>query len=477
MKQTGRNKRPLFLPVLAAAALLILAGGTAYRHLARNSLAVTLTDLSGDAGKIRGFTLNGRATNRRADYTVSFSLKGGYLENAVQLEQGFYQETNRIWYHSATAVAPGQRAEVDQELWGTTQSNDTFYRSSATKFWNMVTVVLPDGTRLRLKASEAESDEPREVLCTIRNGTSVLEDWVATEIWQQSALWPEGWEELNPTAAAFLNGAYHICWPQDCLLSAGIYRVDRSLTDEEVQALPSDGDILGTPCLCATTAYGAVSLFYRPKGVERVYNCCNLGDGLAVLYRNTSKTICLDLVDAAGRCTDHRELMPWDGDTALAAELLPRQRREDAAFVFTGGPDATARTLVIFRAAEGKLTHLESQTETLFPGGGTGEDIEAALFNQNGTAVMVVRSHNRQAALRDGSYTENVVYQDGDHIAVYEQLGGSMPVYTGLLDCGSARRWAANLAYGAHGMSSGFSIDSGSQEILVRFADLDAAAR
>ena len=60
---------------------------------------------------------------------------------------------------------------------------------------------------------------------------------------------------------------------------------------------------------------------------------------------------------------------------------------------------------------------------------------------------------------------------------VYEQLGGSMPVYTGLLDCGSARRWAANLAYGAHGMSSGFSIDSGSQEILVRFTDLDAAAR
>ncbi|MCI5557288.1 hypothetical protein MR475_09795 [bacterium] len=174
----------------------------------------------------------------------------------------------------------------------------------------MVNVVLPDGTRLCLKASEAESDEPREVLCTIRNGTSVLEDWVATEIWQQSALWPESWEELNPTAAAFLNGAYHICWPQDCLLSAGIYRVDRSLTDEEVQALPSDGDILGTPCLCATTAYGAVSLFYRPKDVERIYNCCNLGDGLAVLYRNTSKTICLDLVDAAGRRTDHRELMP-----------------------------------------------------------------------------------------------------------------------------------------------------------------------
>lgn len=183
--------------------------------------------------------------------------------------------------------------------------------------------------------------------------------------------------------------------------------MNRSLTDEEVQALPPDGDILGTPCLCATTAYGAVSLFYRPKDVERIYNCCNLGDGLAVLYRNTSKTICLDLVDAAGRRTDHRELMPWDGDTALAVELLPRQRQEDAAFVFTGGPDATARTLVIFRAAEGKLTHLESQTETLFPGGGTGEDIEAALFNQNGTAVMVVRSHNRQAALRDGSYTEN----------------------------------------------------------------------
>lgn len=427
----SKTKRPYrqFLAVTAAIAVLA-AVSIGYRIAGRRALETTLTSTYGDAGKLRGFTLSG-ITDGEPFYRVSFRLRDGEIANQVDISPAELPETSVSWARSLLCPDPATRDAVNEQ--GGWSNPDVVAYSQADTFYKMVVLHLPDQTSVRFRVATAKLDTEQSVYAYLKDG-SVTADWECSgtgisdlDLGADQIVEEEGIPEWN--------GSYYFCMQTDNEWPAGVYRVEESLQDSEVAALPQEGSVLGVPCVPASTSYGRIALFYRPDDTVRMYNCSDVGKGLAVLYENTAGKLCLDYVADNGQCVDHRELLATDADTVYMTSRLARQNETDAAFLIRGldrnDQKILCETLVLMRTRDGVIEKFETKARSRSE---MQNAVQAVLYNDDATEVMLVEWRFLPLQIHDGVYEDTSEYPAGYQIAVYDTLSAAVPLYTGILN-------------------------------------------
>lgn len=444
-KQPKQGRHTAGLALLALLSALIWAGSLLYLHLGRGTLAFALTDVSGDAGKLRGFTVpmlynNGIAWSKA-------TLRDGYMENNVVLGQRELgvNEYSVYWESSVDlVVAPQVRAEVDRNA--TAVGGQTFdgiyyttYASQASQLYEMLTLSLPDERSVCLQIGTRKTAEPMEVRTDIASlpydaGNFDYVAWV-----------PYPGVPSPVDSVSVLDGEYYACLQTGgSLVGPGVYRVVESLTVQEVAALPRGAMSGDNQTRLGTTPYGRVELFYTPPDAKRLETCFAMGDGLAVLYRNTQDRLCVAVVDHDGVCTDQREIRQY-GDEKITVSLYPRQSVQDAVVKISCHDADTDKELsagnLAFRVQDGTITAWDLCSWSSTPQYTESEDAaDIIVLNKSGTAVLALFCQEEPLTLRDGLYQMNGHLRSSWRVAVYP-FGQTRAAYIGRLDTVGHADW------------------------------------
>lgn len=446
----GKTFRPgRGLVALGALAAAVFLAVTAWLHLGWRTVDITLEDRSGDAGKLRGFTLNGRVNwNRPAD-SLHFSLHDGYLDTELVLDDESAPFVERVWrsLDRTYTVAPEKRAAVDRDAAVTQLYNDGTVRGITgwtDTLCRTYTLRLepPEGEPLtvRLAAGTITLEEPVAVEAMVWDDGSWDLDERADYIWKAPTQEAEdGWTAKAVQSQPFaLYGDWGVCWTaEEAGLAPGLYRMD-GLTDAEITALPRDGAVQGQQILCGSTPFGALVPFYCPADATQALLGASMADGSTLLlYLDAENVVWADLVNEAGRRTDHRELgaLPT-GEASASLYTRTTDRDAVAALYCAADGDTEARYLAALRAEDGRFTLGALLPESRFGNGTELEGLQTAVLNAEGNALLLARPHD--AALPDThSYQQP---RDGVLLSVWPLAGGSA-AYRGLLVTGEARDW------------------------------------
>lgn len=427
-KQTKRHPG-VGLALLGAVSLAVLAAACLWLQMGWRSCQATLVDLAGDADKLMGFTAPAAVLDGTDVQYVT--LRDGRLENAYQLDEwaGPLYAESYVWVEEEYAIAPAVRDEVNAELTFYTANGETLCRGTAQAFCQMLTINLPDNTSLRLPLGTVQTTEPVE----IRGWADAWLDFASdTMLAETTAASPY---RVGQTPLR-LGSDWGIAWGVEAGgYRPGLYRVTESLSDTEISALPADGFVGESPVLCTSTPYGSMEPFYCPAEAREVLTAFDLGDGLAMLYLDGEDQLCVDLVDAAGQCTDRLALQaPAHEAQGIGAGLMPRQTTGEAVVLLQSYLSAETRwegMILALRADGGRLT-LAEQTAVA--------DIHilwrtmCAVLNESGTALLTIRSNLTVAESQYGSEP----WCSGYLVEVWP-LGSTEAVYQGFLDIGLAR--------------------------------------
>ncbi len=451
-----RRPRPSAgLAVLGVLALAVLAAATAWLHLGwRPNVDLTLVDEIADASQLQGFTLSGAMAWSGSLDRVRFSLQDGELHTELRLDDPDAVRRQTENYTLQTlAVRPQDRDAVNEAARvSQTMSNGTrILLSETAALRRMHTLQLPDGTSLRLAGGDLTLEEPAEVRAedpvlppdVTESPLGTYYDYHCTDLTTPDSF--PVWTPVNPQPFVLGTG-YGVCWTQDFLGRApGLYRA-HGLTADEIYALPADGLRYDKEILCATTEFGTLEPFYCPDDAQLALAGVSMADGSTLLlyYRNDGM-LCADLINAAGRCTDHRELTELPGMTRIDATLMPRTRSQDAVLLVTPyeGQDQNGvwhggeSLLVLLRAEEGRFA-LADTMDPEYQG-----SLNAALLSEAGDKLLLATERN--VVLAEGDMTLMSASANRISLRVYELDTGHM-TYGGAIETGSPPAWGTRIA-------------------------------
>lgn len=451
MKQPTKIRRPgPGLALLGLAALGLVTGATVWLHTGWSAIDLKLTDQIADTTQLEGFTLSGMLQLGNAANTLHFSLQNGVLQTALHLDDADrVQHQTEIYTQRTLSVRPQDRDAVNEaaRVTQTLGNSVRILKSEATALRRMYTLQLPGGTSLRLAGEDLTLDEPAELRAedvqvspyTQLSPLGTYYDYTCSDLTNPDVF--SIWTPVNEQPFVLGTG-YGVCWTQDALGRApGLYRA-HGLTADEIYALPADGVRYDEEILCATTEFGTLEPFYCPDDAQLALAGASLGDGSTLLlYYNTDDMLCADLVNAAGQCTDHRELAELPGMVRFDAKLMPRTRSQDAVLLLTPyeGQDENGA----WRGGETRLVALRVEHGTftlataLVPDFAVGDD--AAVLNEAGDKVLFA--------------WDNVVYYDvtsrvfggnGGNIDLrVMELDTGRTTYMGHIETGAQRDWGS----------------------------------
>lgn len=450
MKQPTKTRRPgPGLALLGLAALGLVTGATVWLHTGWSAVDLTLTDEIADAAQLEGFTLSGLMRWGNQSNTLHFTLQNGTLETALHLDDDQFQRQTEVYTQRTLSVRPQDRDAVNEaaRLTQTLENGTRILKSETTVLRPMYTLQLPDGTSLRLAGEDLTLDEPAELRAEdvqvppdiLLSPLGTYYDYTCSDLTNPDVF--SVWTPVNEQPFVLGTG-YGVCWTQNALGRApGLYRA-HGLTADEIYALPADGVRYDEEILCATTEFGTLEPFYCPADAQLALAGASLGDGSTLLlYYTTDGLLCADLVNAAGQCTDHRELAELPGMVRFDAKLMPRTRNQDAVLLLTPyeGQDENGA----WRGGETRLVALRVEHGTftlataLVPDFAVGDD--AAVLNEAGDKVLFA--------------WDNVVYYDvtsrvfggnGGNIDLrVMELDTGRTTYMGHIETGAQRDWGS----------------------------------
>lgn len=442
----GRFRPAPWLAVLAAAALVGWGGLTLWLHNGRQGIALTLHDQIADASQLEGFTLSGQMGWNRYYDLLHFTLQDGKLDTRMELDAPAKTvEAGRNTRFSVTrsyVVPPEDRDAVNgaASITGTSADGSRFLSAPVDSVYRMYTLRFPDDTVIRLAAGETAPEEYATVFAALYPLSSDVYE-LNTDYdyaWTGNSQEPDASWPYQPTSGScFVLGAgYGVCWASDYLGRApGLYRA-HSLTADEIAALPRDGILYDREVLCASTELGSLEPFYCPEDAAEALAGVSMADGSTLLlYRTAEGTLCADLVNAAGKRTDHKELATLDDWTSTdMVTLLPRTTDSEAILTFdTGNSTAYKAWLVLLRVENGTFTmaDLVEDKDLIRP--------DAAALNAAGDKILLAKGELVRTL--NGTILVTTSSQNGIALQVYELDTGHM-TYMGRILTGSERDWA-----------------------------------
>lgn len=428
--------------VLAALSLAMVLAAGLWLRLGWQSCRAVLTDLAGDAGKLRGFTVSAAVLDGSDRQEII--LRDGYLESEYHLD-GAPAGKDTALYNVADvscAVAPQAREALNAGLTASESDGDLWYSGTTREICEMLTLCLPDDTSLRLSLGEVQAAEPLTFYC--RDGEE--KDFRLGGYSGKEFAWLPYRVAPRPLR---LGDAWGVAWGVEAAgLCPGLYRVTASLTEAQVWTLPADGYAGRDPVLCKTTPYGSMEPYYCPKDAQEVLDAFVLGEGVAVLYLDGDGQTCVDLLDAAGQCTERQTFRALEQEPqGVSTVLMPRRSADEAVLFLRSYLEARGEWVGAYLALRVQDGKLALAVQTPVEDGDILLQTECAALNRNGDALLTMRRNVTTAESLYGSSTWN----DGYLVEVWP-LGGTNAVYRGFLDTGLARDWGYSaLAAGQSG--------------------------
>lgn len=444
MKNGQKRFHPLAgLAVLTAAALVAVGGASLWLQSGWRAITPTLQDQIADASELTGFTLSGQIAWHGGYELLHFTLQDGAIRASMELDAPYraVEQGLRPWYLvSRSYVAPPQDRDAlnaAATFTGSGSDGSKILSVPVERVLRMYTLQLPDNTVIRLAAGETDADTYATASAIVRPDTV----WVS-ELdggydfhWNGAGMETESAWSFDPTGGSCfaLGAGYGVCWEQDTLGRApGLYRA-KGLTLDEVAALPRDGLVRDREVLCASTEFGTLEPFYCPEDAQEALAGASMADGSTLLlYRTAENMLCADLVNAAGSCTDHRELgeaEDWSDILPATTRLLPRTTDSEAFLTIT----AEDGWLVLLRAENGKFTLAKLMEDDIFlrP--------DAVALNEAGDKMLLAKSEYVYNI--GGSATLRSPTEDSIELRVVELDSGHV-TYIGKLQTGAERDWA-----------------------------------
>lgn len=448
MKKQPKTHRPLGgLALLGVLAVAVVTAGAVWLRTGWSAIDLKLTDQIADATQLEGFTLSGMLQLGNAANTLHFSLQNGVLQTDLHLDDADrVQYQTEIYTQRTLSVRPQDRDAVNEaaRVTQTLGNSVRILKSEATALRRMYTLQLPDGTSLRLAGEDLTLEEPAEVRAEapvrgpdVTFPLSTYYDYTCSDL-MDSDTFPV-WTPVNQQLFV-LGAGYGVCWQQDFLGRVpGLYRA-HGLTGDEINALPADGVRYGEEILCSTTEFGSLEPFYCPADARLALAGVSMADGSTLLlYYNTDEKLCADLVNAAGKRTDHRELTDLPGMVRFDAKLMPRTRSQDAVLLLTpyegqkedGSWQGGGEWLAALRVENGTFTRATA-LELDFAVGS-----DAAVLNEAGDKVLFAWDNT---VYHDVTY--GVFGRDGGDIALrVMELDSGRTNYMGHIETGAQRDW------------------------------------
>lgn len=437
------------LALLLALGLAIYLAAMAWRWLGRGGWKVTLQDVSGDAGALRGFVVSGQVNN--AYTAVDFVLRDGYLETQARPD-GATPPENLAWYSSFQDVpAPEERvtleaaASTQESTWGTD------YESRADRFWQMQGLKLFDGTAIRIKTGEYT--RPDSLVTARKNPDGTTYDWSRSYREGEISEMPVRFGSVLETAGS----QYLVIDDGNELWPVGVYKAEGGLTQAELEEYSPNGTLMGDPVRLSTTQFGTLQPVFCPQDGVQCYQCLPMtGQTMLLLYRNTQNQLLAVLLDQTGKLLDQKMLMQCrdSGEEApVYISFLGRETQSEASFLCVEGQQADGSSgevtvaalrtdgvsFTAFQQVEG--TRSDQRLENCF----------YAALNKAGDGIMLFSSRVGSITSTAQGFAAEERYTDGAWVAVYDQ-GNPDPVYLGWLDSGEGR------AVGRQLLLDGFSV-------------------
>lgn len=429
------------LAVLGIAAVLVLAAGVAGRSIGLQKLQATLKEETGDREELKPFSLSGYTLLQAENAITYFELENGELIGRTMTETAVLPENaqlgNSFYSHTELAVRSEDRGAINQ---GSAFSGNTA-ESQAQEFVVMREIELPDDTSLRLYMADYHSDTAQRVTAypNMRSGM----DWTLSENV------PDAYSRWRGEAIIQWQGSWFLNLGGDNMrYQPGVWKVTESLTEEELEALPTDGDVRygdsTVPVLCKSTEYGSVERFYQPQNVESVLNLAPMEQYLGVLYLDTNGNVWVDLVDESAKCVQ-QTLIREKGEGDLYAIMANTQKTNQACFVLYQEETYTTVQIILLQInADGSLHVVNLPGEMKDNGELAGTTV--VQLSQDGQKVLSVGLE--EAALqvdRNPWNTESVTYYSGYRVNVYD-LDQQTQTYSGTLDTGRDMTWGRYLS-------------------------------
>lgn len=450
MKQQTKTRRPLggmaLLGILAAA---VVAAGAVWLRTGWPAIGLQRIDSVGDASQLEGFTLPCLLQWSGSSNTLHLTMQDGVLESSLHLDDTDQApRQSQVYINRTLSVRPQDRDAVNEAAHITQTLGNSIHilKSETTVLRRMYTLQLPDGTSLRLAGEDLTLEEPAEVRAEapvqVPDVTSPLNtyyDYTCDDLTGTDTF--PVWSPVNEQPFK-LGAGYGVCWTQDFLGRApGLYRA-HGLTLDEINALPQDGMRYGEEVLCGTTEFGTLEPFYCPQDARWALAGVAIADGSTLLlYQNTDGMICADLVNAAGACTDHRELGELPNIVYVNTKLMPRTRSQDAVLLLTpythqnedGSYSGDGDWLAVLRAENGTFIRATAQPLDVSAGS------DAILLNEAGDKVLFAWHNRPNYTVTHGiaTYSGN---PSGISLLVYEPDTGQAP-YRGRIETGALRDW------------------------------------
>lgn len=459
----GNPKRPLRgLALLGAAAVVVAAAATFWLHTGWHSIGLTLTDRIGDAAQaLQGFTLDGTVGWTRTHDTLYFRLEDGVLQTDFRFDDSPMSYRNYVSVSQHFVLPPESRDDANDFAAITSIGSSGARTISATissPLRCMYRLTMPDGTVVRLAAGDVTLHEGQAVAVTAYDDSNTRETSSNYDYeWDEHRTLPLSAEELFRLEDTFpsypvnttvlqLGSDYVLCWEQELAgRQPGLYRV-HGLTNEEIRALPRDGQMYGKDVICASTEFGTLTPFYCPADAKTALAGAAMTNGFTLLlYQNSDGVLCADLVTSAGQLSDHRELGALPEGDRYTAICFPRSHTGSVVFgvnceKLLGQEDyvPTCMELVPLRAENGKITLAHTQCIN-------GDVPNTAVLNETGDAVLTAHTLSNTfsyVTYETGSLGQTVFTTLADHLQleVYDLNTGRM-TYQGRLHTGDLSGW------------------------------------
>lgn len=429
------------LVVLGAAAVLLLVAGVAVRSIGLQKLQPVLKEETGDREELKPFYLSGYTLLQAENAITYFELENGELTSQTMTETAVLPENAQLesWFPSNTelTVRPEERDAINQAagFYGNVAESQT------QDFMVMREIGLPDDTSLRLYMADYHSD-------TVQRVTAYPNMWSGMD-WTLSENIPDAYSSWRDEEVVQWQGSWFLnLGGNNMRYQPGVWKVTESLTEEELEALPTDGSVQygdsTIPVLCKSTEYGSVELFYQPQNVESVLNLAQMEQYLGVLYLDANGDIWFDLVDENAKCVQNVFVLE-SGEKALYANAVKTQKTDQACFVLYQQESYTKVQLSLFQVREDGSLHVVSLPGEMAE---NGELAGTAVVQLSPDGQKVLSVGSEEAALqvdRNPWDTESVTYYSGYRVNVYD-LDRKEQTYSGTLDTGQNMTWGRYLS-------------------------------
>lgn len=427
------------LAVLAIVSVLVLGMGTAVRMVGLQKMQTRLIDEYGDHQALQPFQLSAYSRFQAENAITFVALENGQLSGQVFPEQVRLPENASLPDDfddlNIITIAPEERDAVNQKA---SYSGNTA-TSSAQSLWVMRLITLPDNTSLRLHIADYQADEPVEVMSYPAAWSGM--DWDVFGDYGRQA-YPQWTSNLYVR----WGDSWMVGLNKDSILyQPGIWRVTESLSEEEVQTLPTDGKVqygdISVDVLNKSTEYGSVELFYVPQNLEEILKCVTLDQYLGVLYQDTDGNIRFDLVDENASCLQ-QELIFQDVGTEYSCTQVNTQQADQSCFVLGLHQGTDYRIVSLQIDQSGKLEWIDLPGNLLNDGSLLPGTTVIQRSDDGRYLLFVGREENQIQVDRAFQQVDSLSYPIGYRLNVYD-LNEKDVVYSGLLDTGAAKVWGS----------------------------------